>query len=434
MERIKLAGSEEEIIKETLPNGLEIYLLPNNNVKNFYMTFSTKFGSLYTEFKTDKNNYTKIPNGVAHFLEHLTFKMEDGDASDYFANLGSQSNAYTSFKITCYEVFGYDKFKENLECLLDYVQTPYYTDELVEAEKGIICEEVKMYEDSPGATLSFALYESLFNNEHYKYLISGSVDDVNSTTLKDIENAYNTFYHPSNMFVIITGKFNLEEALAIITDNQAKKEFSKKLAIKVKHNREDPKVAREYVEIPYNVEIPKINIGLKIPLINLKKSNLTDEELSIIVSMILNANFGRSSELRERLVSGNIITDGISISKFFTKDYLIIELAAESPYPERYISLMNEALKNISITKEELMRKKRVAISNYILAFDDIEEKNYDIATDIINYGKVIANRFDIYGSIEYSKVNSIAKKINDKAKAIVVLVPKDDKEEKEDE
>lgn len=427
MERIKLSGSNEEIIKETLPNGLEIYLLPNNNVKNFYMTFSTKFGSIYTEFKTDKNSYTKIPNGVAHFLEHLTFKMEDGDASDYFANLGSQSNAYTSFKVTCYEVFGYDKFKENLECLLDYVQTPYYTEELVNAEKGIICEEVKMYEDSPGATLSFALYESLFNSEHYKYLISGSVDDVKSTTVKNIEDAYNTFYHPSNMFVIITGKFNVEEALAIITDNQAKKEFKNRKDIKIKRCREDAKVVREYIEIPYNVEIPKINIGLKIPLTNLKKLGLSDEELSIIVSIIINSNFGRSSELRERLVSGNIITDGISISKFFTKDYLIIELSSESPYPERYIALMNEAIKNIHITKDDLLRKKRVAISNYILAFDDIEEKNYDIATDIINYGRVIANRFDIYGDLEYAKVKEVAKRINDKNKAIVVLVPKEE-------
>lgn len=427
MERIKLSGSEEEIIKETLPNGLEVYLLPNDNVKNFYMTFSTKFGSLYTEFKSDKNSYTKIPNGVAHFLEHLTFKMEDGDASDYFANLGSQSNAYTSFKVTCYEVFGFDKFKENLECLLDYVQTPYYTEELVEAEKGIICEEVKMYEDSPGATLSFALYDSLFNSEHYKYLISGSVDDVKSTTLKNIEDAYYTFYHPSNMFVVITGKFNPEEALAIIADNQAKKNFSEKRDIKIKRYREDPKVVREYLKIPYNVTIPKINIGLKIPLTSMKKLGLSDEELSIIVSIIINSNFGRSSELRERLVSGNIITDGISISKFFTKDYLVIELGAESPYPERYIAIMNEAIKNIHITKEDLLRKKRVAISNYILAFDDIEEKNSDIATDLINYGKVISNRFDIYGEIEYAKVKEVIKRINDKNKAIVVMVPKED-------
>ena len=427
MEKIKLSKTNEEIIKEVLPNGLEVYLLPNKNVNNYYITFQTKFGSLYTEFKTDSNDYIKIPNGVAHFLEHLTFKMEDGDASDYFANLGSSSNAYTSFKVTCYEVFGYDKFKENLEYLLDYVQTPYYTEELVEREKGIICEEVKMYEDSPSSKLAFALYESLFHSEHYKYLISGSVEDVKKTTLKNIMDAYNTFYHPSNMFVVITGNFNSEEALGIIMDNQAKKKFKRKKTIKIKPCKEKEEVVRDYVEIPANVNIPKVNIGLKIPLSNFAKIDVPLEELSVIISMIINANFGRSSELRERLVSGNIITDGLAISKSFTKDYLILEFAAESPYKERFIAIMKEAFKKITISKEELNRKKRVAISNYILSFDDIEERNTDIANDLINYGKIIDNLYDIYNDLDYKIVKEVAKKINDKHKAICCLVPKED-------
>ena len=226
MKKIKINGVKEELITETMPNGLRIFLLPNNRVKNFYMTFSTKFGSVTTEFKKETaKNYIKIPNGVAHFLEHLTFNLENNvDATDLFADLGSSSNAFTAFNVTCYEVFGYNKFKENLETLLDFVQSPYYTSELVENEKGIISEEVKMYEDDPQVNLTFSLLKNMLHTHNAKNLVAGTVKDVKNTKLEDIEAAYNTFYHPSNMFIIITGNFNAEEALAIISENQLKKE------------------------------------------------------------------------------------------------------------------------------------------------------------------------------------------------------------------
>ncbi len=429
MEKIKFLQVDEVLYHEVLPNGLNVYLVPNKNVKNYYMTFSTKFGSLYTEFKkATSSSYTKIPDGVAHFLEHITFNMPDGDASDYFANLGSESNAYTSFKVTCYEVFGFDKFKENLTYLLDFVQTPCYTTKIIEAEKGIIAEEVKMCEDNPLALISYSLYKNLFAKYKYSSFVCGSVKDVKSTTLKHIEDAYQTFYHPSNMFVIITGNFNHEEALAIIEENQAKKKFTSSFEIKVKKNKEPNKVVKEYEEIPANVEIEKVNIGLKIPLSNFAKLNISDIERDILINIIINSNFGRTSEIKERLVSGNIITNGIVANKYITEDYLVIELTAETPYPQRYISIMKEKLKDITISKSELTRKKRVAISNYIQAFDNIEEISYNIQSDIINYGEVKTDLYEIYINLDYNKALEVANKINDKNMAIVVLTPEKDK------
>ena len=187
-------------------------------------------------------------------------------------------------------------------------------------------------------------------------------------------------------------------------------------------------MVKEYEEIPANVEVEKVNIGLKIPLSNFSKLNISDIKRDILVNIIINSNFGRTSEIRERLINGNIITDGIVASKYITDDYLIIELSAETPYPQRYISIMKEKLKKITITKEELEIKKRVAISNYILSFDDIEETSYNIQSDLINYGQVIHNIYDIYNELDYSAAEEVAKKINDKNMAIVVLVPKEDK------
>ena len=128
MNKIFVEGPNEYVLHEKLPNGLDVYMLPNNKVQTYYLTFSAKFGSVITDFKFEGDkSYKHIPAGVAHTLEHLTFYTEDGDASTFYANNGAKSNAYTSTHITCYEVFGYNKFKENLEYLLDYVKTPYYT-------------------------------------------------------------------------------------------------------------------------------------------------------------------------------------------------------------------------------------------------------------------------------------------------------------------
>ena len=427
MKKINLKGINETIYKETLTNGLEVYLLPNNNVKNFYMTFSTKYGSLYTTFKDENDtSYKSIPNGVAHFLEHLTFKMEDGsDASEYFAKLGSNCNAYTSFKVTCYEVYAYNNFKENLNYLLDYVQTPCYNEKIVEAEKGIICEEVKMYEDNPNMNLTFEMNKCLFKNENYRNQVGGTVKDVKSTTLKNINDEYNMFYHPSNMFVIITGNFNLEEAISIIIENQENKKFTKKVKPVIKKIHEPVSIVCDYKEIKTNVEIPKVNIGLKIPLKNFETLKLNREELSIYLSIILNCNFGNSSILKEQLVSGNIITDGIIAQKYFTDDYLIINIISETPYPKRYIDLVTNQLSKLVIDEDDLIRKKRVAISNLIQATDDIEEMSYSIQSDIINYGKVIDNVYNIYNNLNLDRCKKIISKITTKNMATLVLLPK---------
>lgn len=428
MKKIKINGVKEELITETMPNGLRIFLLPNNRVKNFYMTFSTKFGSVTTEFKKETaKNYIKIPNGVAHFLEHLTFNLENNvDATDLFADLGSSSNAFTAFNVTCYEVFGYNKFKENLETLLDFVQSPYYTSELVENEKGIISEEVKMYEDDPQVNLTFSLLKNMLHTHNAKNLVAGTVKDVKNTKLEDIEAAYNTFYHPSNMFIIITGNFNAEEALAIISENQLKKEFSKPFKIKTAKSSEVNSVVKEYEEISGNVEIPKVNIGLKIPLSSFKTLKLTPLELRIYLNIITNSMFGRSSKIKDRLVRGNIITDGLYVNRTYLDDHILINIMAETPYPSRYITLMKEEIKNITIEEDDLKRKKRVAISNFIRSFDDIEEVNLSIQSDIINYNDVIPDIYNIYNKLNIDDCLSVVNKINSKAMSIVVLQNKE--------
>ena len=429
MNKINLSGVNEIVYHEVLDNGLNIFMLPNKNVKNYYITFTTKFGACDIEFKSDKqDNYIKVPNGVAHFLEHLTFKMENGmDASDYFASLGCQANAYTSTSETCYEVYGYKNFKEALNYLLEYVQTPYYTKENVEAEKGIICEEIKMRSDNPMVKLHETINKSLFKNNNRKYQIAGTIKDVQNTTLNNILDCYNTFYHPSNMFIVITGNFNPNEASAIIYENQSNKNFGEPIKIKRKRVSEIDSVVNEYTELEANVELEKASVSLKIPIEDFKDLNLTKEELSIYVSIIINSNFGRSSELREELVSGNIITDGPYITKYFTDEHLIISIMAETEYPKKFISMIKEQIEKLDITEKDLVRKQRVALSNYIVTFDSIDEINGTIVNDIIQYDKLIDNLYDIYVGLNIDTSKKIVKKLITDNISVVVLNKKNE-------
>lgn len=409
MNKIQLKGIEEIIYHETLSNGLNVYLLPNTNVKNFYITFNTHFGSMHTEFKCGNDkSYTKVPNGIAHYLEHLMFNMPDGSAFDYFSKLGSSVNAYTSYDITCYEVYASKHFKENLNYLLDYVQTPYWNKEMVNNERGIITEEIKMYDNNPNTQLIWKSFENMLVKDKRKNLISGTVEDIKKITVNDLDACYNAFYHPANMFVVITGNFNPEEALAIISENQANKEFKEYIRPQIKKVTEPKNVKEEKMVKEMNVEINKVNIGIKVPLKNLISTKIPISRLRTYIYLITKVKFGASSLLKERLVNGGIILNGIGVRTTYTDDYILLNIITETEYPERFIDIINEELKHIRITKEELSRKSKTFISNYILHFDDIDAVNSDIQSDIIEFNEINNNMLEVYEELNILELNKL--------------------------
>ena len=409
MNKIEIKGIEEVIYHEELSNGLNVYLLPNTNVKNFYITFNTHFGSMYTEFKcVGDKSYTKVPNGIAHYLEHLMFNMPNGSAFDYFSKLGSSVNAFTSYDLTCYEVFASKHFKENLNYLLDYVQTPFFTKELINNERGIITEEIKMYENNPNTELIWGMNKNIFIKDKRKDLISGTVNDIKKITLSDIEACYNAFYHPANMFIVITGNFNPEEALAIIHENQAAKDFGEYLNPTIKKITEPKQVAVEKQIKEMNVEINKVNIGIKVPLKNLLATKIPISRLRTYIHLINQVKFGSSSSLKERLVNGGIILNGMGVRVTYTSEYLVLNIITETEYPERFIDIIKEEVSHIRITKEELIRKSRTFISDYILHFDDIESVNYDIQSDIIEFHEIINDMLNVYEDLNILELNKL--------------------------
>jgi len=222
MKSFELTKLDLELYHEELNNGLNIYIVPKTNVNNVYVTFTTKFGSKHQSFVPfNEKKMIKVPDGVAHFLEHKLFEQEDGhNPFAFFAESGASSNANTSNHKTTYLFSCSTKLEENLEFLLDFVQTPYFTKENVNKEKGIIEQEIKMYQDNP----FFVLYEKSVYNSIVKHPIKipilGTMESITKIEKEDLYTCYNTFYHPNNMILVITGNVKTESILEIKKNNQ----------------------------------------------------------------------------------------------------------------------------------------------------------------------------------------------------------------------
>lgn len=430
MKEIKSKKFKEVIYYDECSNGLGIYMWINEKVSNYYATLNVKYGSCDTKFKLkDDKDEKKVPNGIAHFLEHITFNEDNNKtANDYFDKKGTSTNAFTSFDYTSYEIYGNQDIKSDIAHLLDFVQEKVITDEIVEKEKGIIQEEVRMGKNNPGHEFYFETNKAIYKNDNKRFLITGEESDVKKISSKDLNLVFDTFYHPSNMFIVITGNFNPYEMAALIKENQANKKFPKTTSYKLIKDIEVEEVSKPLTKFYGNIEIPKLNLIYKI---NRKKfKEYTDIYLRIYLNMILNANFGPTSNLKEDLMEKELITYlGSSID--VDKDVVLIKISCETKYPEELINILKDAMNKLSITEERLTRRIKCAIANNIASYDNIEVMNNRIQNNVIYYKKVYADYNDIYRSLNIDDAIKIIKKINLKNEAIVLMLPEKDKEKK---
>ena len=240
MKKDTLSGLDIDLYSEKFSNGFEVYLVPLKNMKRYYATYATKYGSLITEFcPNGSRKNVKVPNGIAHFLEHKMFEQESGiDPFSFYSQSGCYVNASTGFESTRYICSGNTKFRENLDYLLNFVNSPYFTDENVEKEKGIIIEEVNMYKDMVDSAIDDTTRKCIFQKDHHKYDIGGEVDEVKSITKEDLYSCYDNFYQPNNMFILIVGNFSVETALDVMRERVENRENKYKVLPKIKKEKE----------------------------------------------------------------------------------------------------------------------------------------------------------------------------------------------------
>ena len=410
--RNKLAKVDLDLYSKTLDNGLEVYIIPKDNVNGINVTFSCKFGSAYTEFVPyNSNKMVSVPLGVAHFLEHKMFEQEDNiDPFSFYSERGCDANAYTSQYKTTYLFSGTNEFYDNINFLLDYVQSPYFTDENVEKEKSIIIQELDMYKDNPFSKMYDGILYNTFSKHPMKYPIGGTLESVNSITKEDLYTCYNTFYHPSNMILAITGNVDPNETFSIIIANQERKHFHTFKPIKIKKYNEPNSVCKKKESVKMDIEIPKIGIGYKIDCSSIKENINT---IKTLLGIIFDIKLGPTSLLYEKLLKDNLITSGIDVTLVNTDKHVLIIVMVETKEQNKVLELISSELKNLVITEDELNRKKKVLKSNCIYRSDNIYGLNSKIVSNIFSYDKVILDEYKMIDAITIKVIRKLISSIS---------------------
>ena len=346
--------------------------------------FSTQFGSVDTTFvPLGETEMINVPDGIAHFLEHKMFEMKEGDASDMFAALGASTNAFTSSSRTAYLFNTTSHVNECVELLLDFVQDIYLTDESVEKEKGIINQEIGMYDDDPDWRCYFGSITNLYQKHPVKIDIAGTVDTVAQIDKEILEKCYHTFYHPSNMMLFVVGNIDVEETMKIIKDNQDKKSFRKALPIERLKTEEPLCVDKKEETLNMDVVMPKVIVSIKVNDILTDPKEKLKRELSM--NIFLDMLFAKSSSLYEKWTREEIINDSFSANFTQERDYSFIQIGGDTYTPELLKDKVLELIDNINeyeINEDD---------------FNRVLKKNIGIFIGIFNSPESIANMFSRY-------------------------------------
>lgn len=414
-----LKNIDLKLYSEKLSNGLEIYIVPKSDVNNIYVTFTTKYGSSINEFiPINQKEYIRIPGGVAHFLEHKVFEQEDKvDPFTFFTKNGADANANTSNYKTTYLFSGPTKFKENLNYLLDFVQKPYFTEQNVEKEKGIIEQEIKMYDDMPFWKLYDKTLYNTFVNSPLKYPVAGKVEDILKINKEILYNCYNTFYNPGNMILVITGNVNPNDAINIVLENQQNKQFNKFKNVKIKEIDEPDNVFKDQEIVNFNIEIPKIAIAYKI---NIKNYDIND--LNLYLNTFFDIKLGATSKLNETLKNNHLITDSIEFETVLSKKHIVYILMFESNNYNEVVSYINDTLSDLNIDNLELNRKKKLLKSVVQYRSDNIYGINSKITNNIIKFNNVILDDYKIIDNMNITIINNILNDLDFSHKTITIM------------
>ena len=370
MKIIESLRIKEKAYVETLENGLKIIIIPKNNTNKKYIIWGTHFGSIDNHFimpKTGEEVY--IPDGVAHFLEHKMFEQENGKNSlDVLMALGLDANAYTTTDHTCYLFECTDNFYPAMDELVDYVQNPYFTDQNVEKEKGIIGQEIQMYDDYPSWAVYMNAMKCMYKNNPIIIDIAGSIESISKIDKEVLYKCYNTFYHPSNMVMCFAGDFEPE---ALIEEVKKRlKPTEKHGEIKRIYPEEPESIVKEKTEQKMDVSEPLFTIGIKDKVATQKEKVKKHLAIEILLNMLI----GKSSDLYQELYKSGVMFSIPNVDYEFSRDYAHILVTGQSKEPEKVYESFKNAIRELrekGIESEEFKRMKKMLYGSFIKEYDE---------------------------------------------------------------
>lgn len=427
MEKITFEQLQEELYYEKLSNGLDVYILPKKGFNKTYATFTTKYGSVDNHFvPLGSEEFVKVPDGIAHFLEHKLFEKEDGDVFQQFSRQGASANAFTSFTRTAYLFSSTSDVELNLETLMDFVQEPYFTEKTVEKEKGIIGQEITMYDDNPDWRLYFGLIENLYKSHPVKIDIAGTIESISHITKDMLYQCYNTFYHPSNMLLFVVGPVDVDKMMQQIKDNQAKKPFEAQPEIQRKFDTEIKEANEAKKVLEMNVQTSKCLLGIKALHDQQSGTEMLKNELT--TNVLLDMLFGKSSANYDKLYNAGLIDDTFSYDYTQEMGFGFAMIGGDTSDPEKLVESLKQMLfesKEKGLTSEALERTKKKKIGGFLRAVNSPEF----IANQFTRYAFNEMNLFDVVPTLEQitlEDVNEVATQfIAEERFSVCQVIPK---------
>ncbi len=391
---------EETLYHEELPNGLNVYILPKKGFSKTYVTFTTNYGSIDREFvPLGKEEPVTVPDGIAHFLEHKMFEKEEGDVFQKFSENGASANAFTSFTRTAYLFSSTDKILENTKILLDFVQEPYFTEKTVEKEKGIIGQEITMYDDQPDWRLYFGAIENMYKEHPVRIDIAGTIESISEITAEHLYECYNTFYHPSNMVLFVVGSVDPEQMMKFVKEDQAAKDFKEPEDIKRFYPDEQSSVATHEKTLNMDVQKAKMIFGVKSNNVQISGTEMLEYELAMQVAIEM--IFGRTSTFFQEVYEAGLIDESYSADFQMEKGYGFTMIGSDTSNPDELAKkIKEEIVKHTSewtFTEADLKRISRRKIGHFLRALNSIEY----IANQFTRYSFNQMNLFDVVPALE---------------------------------
>ena len=360
----------ERVTTAVHQSGLQVMVCEKKEFTGAYAMFGTRYGSVDNAFRlAGEEEFTRVPDGIAHFLEHKLFESEEGDAFQRYAQTGASANAYTSFDRTCYLFSCSGNFEESFRILLDFVQSPYFTPETVQKEQGIIGQEISMYDDNPDWRLLTLLFEAMYENNPIRVNIAGTAESISHITADLLYRCYRTFYNLNNMFIVVAGNVSADRVLAVcdemLRDTQTV-EFER-------GPYEEPDgVVRSYTEQAMAVSRPQFALGYKeacaSPQLSVRDKIVTD----LIVDIIA----GQHSALYERLLREGLINQQFSAGLFDGYNFRLELFSGESDQPERVAQEIQKEIARYQqegFSPEEFARAKRLHYGRSLMGFNSVE-------------------------------------------------------------
>ena len=414
MQIIENLKVKEKLYLEKLENGLTVMIIPKPGIQKKYIIWGTNYGSNDSEFIVPgEDEKTTVPMGVAHFLEHKLFEQENGTNSlDVLTSLGVEANAYTTNDHTAYLFECTDNFYEAMDELMDYVQHPYFTDENVEKEKGIIGQEIMMYDDYPEWRVYLNTMTAMYNNHPVKLDITGTIETISHIDKEVLYRCYKTFYNPSNMAMVICGDFEPEK----IIEEVKKRLIETKASGEIKriYPEEPENIVQSKIEQKLEVSQPLYTIGIKDKREDLKQASKNEiVKRHISIEILLDILIGKSSRLYKQLYDEGIIYVQPSLEYEFAKDYAHILISGQSNNPELVLEKLKEEIRNLKengISEEIFNRIKKKIYGNYIKEYNDVADISRMFLAD---YFKGICS-FDYLEEIERINLEYVSQMLKD--------------------